>query len=63
MPDARRAAQRQRSVSPWAEAWRRFLRHRLAVVGLVVLVVMVLMVAFGPLLWKMSINDIDFTRA
>ncbi|MGZ5716004.1 MAG: ABC transporter permease [Caldimonas sp.] len=49
-----------RGVSPWAEAWRRFLRHRLAVAGLVVLVAMVLMVAFGPLLWKVSINDIDF---
>ncbi|MEO6594177.1 MAG: ABC transporter permease, partial [Planctomycetota bacterium] len=50
-----------RNVSPWAEAWRRFLRHRLAVAGLVVLVVMVLMVSFGPLVWKLSINDIDFT--
>jgi len=54
------AAARSRGVSPWAEAWRRFLRHRLAVAGLVVLVVMVLMVAFGPLIWKVSINDIDF---
>ena len=54
------AAAKSRSVSPWAEAWRRFLRHRLAVAGLVVLIVMVLMVAFGPLIWKVSINDIDF---
>jgi len=53
-------APRQRGVSPWAEAWRRFLRHRLAVVGLVVLVAMVLAVAFGPSLWKVQINDIDF---
>ena len=44
-----------------AEAWRRFRRHKLAVAGLVVLVVMVLMVAFGPLVWKLAINDIDFT--
>ncbi len=55
------AAPRRRDVSPWAEAWRRFRRHKLAVAGLVVLVVMVLLVAFGPLLWKLSINDIDFT--
>jgi peptide/nickel transport system permease protein len=54
------AAAKSRSVSPWAEAWRRFLRHRLAVAGLVVLIAMVLMVAFGPLIWKVSINDIDF---
>ena len=55
------ASARQRSVSPAAEAWRRFLRHRLAVAGLIVLAIMVLMVAFGPLLWKVAINDIDFT--
>jgi len=48
-------------VSPWAEAWRRFRRHKLAVVGLAVLVVLVLAVVFGPLLWKVAINDIDFT--
>jgi peptide/nickel transport system permease protein len=54
-------AARRRGVSPWAEAWRRFRRHKLAVAGLVVLVAMVLMVAFGPLVWKLSINDIDFS--
>jgi peptide/nickel transport system permease protein len=51
----------RRSVSPWAEAWRRFRRHRLAVIGLVVLACMVLLVAFGPIVWKLSINDIDFS--
>ena len=55
------APARLRNVSPAAEAWRRFRRHRLAVIGLVVLTVMVLMVAFGPLVWKVAINDIDFT--
>jgi peptide/nickel transport system permease protein len=55
------AAPPRRNLSPWAEAWRRFRRHKLAVAGLVVLVLMVLMVAFGPLIWKLSINDIDFT--
>jgi len=55
------AAPRRRSVSPWAEAWRRFRRHRLAVLGLVVLALMVLLVAFGPLVWKVQINDIDFS--
>jgi len=33
----------------------------MAVAGLAVLVVLVLMVAFGPLVWKVSINDIDFS--
>src|SRR5439155_6274646 len=52
---------RRRSVSPWAEAWRRFRRHRMAVVSLVVLALMVLLVLLGPSLWKVAINDIDFS--
>src|SRR3954464_4616294 len=52
---------RKRSVSPWAEAWRRFRRHKMAVVSLVVLALMVLLVLLGPSLWKLAINDIDFS--
>ena len=55
------AAPRARPVSLWREAWRRFLRHRMAVISLVLLVLMVLLVALGPLVWKLAINDIDFT--
>ncbi len=54
------AVARRRGVSPGAEAWRRFRRHKLAVAGLIVLVVMIAMVALGPLVWKVSINEIDF---
>jgi peptide/nickel transport system permease protein len=50
-----------RHVSPWAEAWRRFRRHRLAVVSAVTMLVMVFAVVFGPLLWRVQINDIDFS--
>ena len=44
-----------------AEAWRRFRRHRLALVSLVFLLLMVALVLFGPLIWKLAINDIDFS--
>jgi peptide/nickel transport system permease protein len=60
-PLVRASAPRRRSVSPWAEAWRRFKRHRLAVIGLVGLALMILLVAFGPFVWRVQINDIDFT--
>jgi peptide/nickel transport system permease protein len=33
----------------------------MAVAGLVVLSIMVVMVAFGPLVWKLAINEIDFS--
>src|SRR5208282_353246 len=52
---------RARYVSPARDTWRRFRRHRLAVAGLAVLIVMMLAVALGPLLWQVPINDIDFT--
>ena len=52
---------RARHVSPGREAWRRFRRHRLAVAGLAILGLMALAVAFGPLIWQVPINDIDFT--
>jgi peptide/nickel transport system permease protein len=52
---------RARRVTPWTEAWRRFRRHRLAVVSAVVLLAMILAVAFGPLLWRVQVNDIDFS--
>jgi peptide/nickel transport system permease protein len=47
-------------VSPAAEAWRRFRKHRLAVVSLVVLSTLILVILAGPLLWRVPINDIDF---
>jgi peptide/nickel transport system permease protein len=48
------------SVSPWAEAWRRFKRHRLAYWSLWVLGLLVLAVLIGPMFYKVGINDVDF---
>jgi peptide/nickel transport system permease protein len=52
---------RARNNSPWAEAWRRFRRHRLAMASLVVLGLIAFLVLFGPLIWPVAINEIDFT--
>ncbi|MGD9805941.1 MAG: ABC transporter permease [Hyphomicrobiaceae bacterium] len=54
------AAKVERVYSPRREAWRRFRRHRLAVVSVVVLALMILAIAVGPWLWPVAINDIDF---
>jgi peptide/nickel transport system permease protein len=51
----------QRGLSPGREAWRRFRRHKLAVISMIVLLVMVLLVLFGPMLWRVPINELDFT--
>jgi peptide/nickel transport system permease protein len=48
-------------ASPAGEIWRRFRRHKLAVASTAILALMALAVAFGPLLWRVPINDIDFS--
>jgi peptide/nickel transport system permease protein len=60
-PIVEAAAVRRADGSPWAEAWRRFRRHRMALVSLVVLGLMVAAVVLGPLVWRHSIEEIDFT--
>nr|WP_302474195.1 ABC transporter permease [Roseococcus sp. MDT2-1-1] len=54
------AAPRKR-VTPWQEAWRRFRKHRLAVVSAVILALLILAVLIGPLIWAVPIDEIDFT--
>jgi peptide/nickel transport system permease protein len=52
--------QTQPRTSLWRESLRRFVKHRLAVVGAVVLSVMVIAVVAGPLVYRVPINEIDF---
>lgn len=56
-----RAPGKPQHTSLRQEAWRRFRRHKLAVLSLFVLGAMILLVAFGPMIWRMPINEIDFT--
>ena len=51
---------RRAPKSLWQDTWRRFRRHRLAIVGASVLAVMVVAVLVGPLVYRVPINDIDF---
>ena len=54
-------AQPARRTSPGGEAWRRFRKHRMALVSVGVLFLLVFAIAAGPLLWRVPINEIDFT--
>jgi peptide/nickel transport system permease protein len=54
-------ARRAQRFSPWQEAWRRFRRHRLAVASAVVLLLIVAAIVLGPFVWRVPINEIDFT--
>ena len=50
----------RKADSLWMEAARRFRRHRLAMVGVLVLGIMVGAVLFGPLAYRVPIDEIDF---
>jgi len=51
---------RRPAESLTVEAWRRFRRHRLATFGAALLGIMVLAVLFGPFVYRVPINEIDF---
>lgn len=50
-----------RSNSPGREIWRRFRRHRMAMVSTYVLAFLILSVVLGPYVWTVPINEIDFS--
>ncbi|NGZ76594.1 oligopeptide ABC transporter permease [Saccharibacillus alkalitolerans] len=51
-----------KAESPWKIAIRRFARNRLAVIGLVILVIMSLICVFGPLFSPYTINETDVSN-
>jgi peptide/nickel transport system permease protein len=51
----------RKRVLPGLETWRRFRRHRLAVVSTAILALIILAVVLGPQLWQVPIDDIDFS--
>jgi peptide/nickel transport system permease protein len=46
---------------PWLTASRRALRNRLSRVGVIVVLVLLVLIAFGPLVWTVSPTDQDLT--
>src|SRR6186997_1370695 len=44
----------------WGDAWRRFLRHRLALFGSAMLLLFFVSVSIGPLIYRVSPEALDF---
>lgn len=53
----------ERASSLWWDAWRRFRRDGMAILGMVVLLVIVVAIAIGPLIYPVSIDRIDFGQS
>jgi peptide/nickel transport system permease protein len=45
----------------WGDVWRRYCRHRLAVVGTLIMVALILATLIGPLVYPVPIDEIDFS--
>ena len=48
--------------SPWQLAWQRFKRDRLALVGTVIFLLILLAVLIGPWVYRVPIDQIDFSQ-
>ena len=59
-PGGTPAARKARGFSPWQEAWRRFRRHKMALISAFALAVILFAVLAGPFIWRVPINEIDF---
>lgn len=57
MPEA---AIRRPTRSLWSDAWRQFRRHRLAMFGVVTLALLLVGTVFGPLLYRVAPDTIDY---
>jgi peptide/nickel transport system permease protein len=49
--------------SLWSDAWRQFRKHKLAMAGSVVILVLLVMTLIGPKLWRTPIDKIDFAAS
>ncbi|MDY7024231.1 MAG: ABC transporter permease, partial [Cyanobacteriota bacterium] len=47
----------------WGDAWRQFKRDKMAVLGLIILLLIVVAVVFGPLIYTTPIDQIDFANS
>ena len=56
-------ARRQYTRSLWGDAWRRFRRHRLAMVGATAFLVFIAGTLLGPLVYPVAVNTIDFSAS
>lgn len=57
---SRAAVRREYTRSLWTDAWRRFLRHRLAIAGAMAFLFFTAGTLIGPLIYHVAINEIDF---
>ena len=55
------ALQLRQQRSLWGNAWRQFRRHKLAMAGMVVLILMILATFVGTAVYPLEIDELDFT--
>jgi peptide/nickel transport system permease protein len=46
----------------WGDAWRQFRRHKLAMLGMWLILLIILFVSIGPFLWRINPRKLDFSN-
>ena len=46
------------SLNQWQIAWRKFRRHRLALIGAMIIGIMIFLAIFGPIIWPYDRLDL-----
>lgn len=50
-------AESERTVGPWGEAWRNFIKSKTAVIGMIIILFFIALALFGPFFAKEGINE------
>ena len=54
---------RRPARSLWSDAWRQFRRHKLAMLGVIVFTLLLLATLFGPVIWTVPADAIDYSQS
>lgn len=54
------AIKKEKIESPWRVAWKRLRKNKLAMTGLIILMILTLVSVFGPMIYPYDMNHLDF---
>lgn len=58
--NAQAAVKKEKIESPWSVAWKRLRKNKLAMTGLIILIILTLVAIFGPMIYPYDMNKLDY---
>lgn len=60
--NAQAAVKKDKIESPWRVAWKRLRKNKLAMSGLIILLILTLVAIFGPMIYPYDMNTLDYAN-